>query len=84
MGDGNVLPPYEKFFASAANRTASWNGIEQEITGRVQTNIAYEVTAVVRIYGGNLASADVQITLWVPSPDMREQYIKIAMLVSLP
>ncbi|GLT93648.1 hypothetical protein SLE2022_114300 [Rubroshorea leprosula] len=78
MGDGNVLPPYGKFFASATNRAASWNGIEQEITGRMQTNIAYEVTAVVRIYGGNLASADVQITLWVQSPDMREQYIKIA------
>lgn len=31
MGDGKVLPLYGNFFASATNRTASWNGIEQEI-----------------------------------------------------
>ncbi|XVE95093.1 hypothetical protein REPUB_Repub02eG0066800 [Reevesia pubescens] len=48
MGDGKVLPLYGKLFASATNRTERWNGIEQDITGRVQPKLAYEVTAVVR------------------------------------
>lgn len=79
MGDGKVLPLYGKFFASATNRTESWNGIEQEITGRVQPKLAYEVTAVVRIYGGNVTNAGIQATLWVQSPDIHDQYIRIAM-----
>lgn len=80
MGDGKVLPLYGKFFASATNRTESWNGIEQEITGRVQPKLAYEVTAVVRIYGGNVTNAGIQATLWVQSPDIHDQYIRIAIL----
>ena len=79
MGDGIVLPLYGKFFASATNRMESWNGIEQEITGRVQPKLAYEVTAVVRIYGGNVTHAGIQATLWVQSADIHEQYIRIAM-----
>lgn len=79
LGDGKVLPPYGKFFVSATNRTASWNGIEQEITGKMQTDIAYAVTAVVRIYGGSITCADdVKATLWVQSQDMRDQYIIIS------
>ncbi|KAK8298050.1 hypothetical protein V6Z11_D05G227200 [Gossypium hirsutum] len=78
MEDGKILPLYGKFFASATNRTRSWNGIEQEITGRVRPKLAYEVTAIVRIYGGNVADANIQATLWVQSQDINEQYIKIA------
>ncbi|CAK7347358.1 unnamed protein product [Dovyalis caffra] len=78
MEDGKVFPQSRKFFASATNRTENWNGIEQEITGRVQRKVAYEVTAVVRIYGDNVTSAGVQITLWVQEPDSREQYIAIS------
>lgn len=71
-----------KFFASATERTQSWNGIQQEISGRVQRKLAYEVTAVVRIFGNNVSSSDVRATLWVQTPDSREQYIGIAKLVS--
>ncbi|XP_059634092.1 endo-1,4-beta-xylanase 1-like [Cornus florida] len=80
MGDGKILPISGKFFASATARTQSWNGIQQEITGRVQRKLAYEVTAVVRIFGNNITNADVRITLWVQAPDLREQYIGIANL----
>lgn len=82
MGDGKVLPQIGKFFASATNRTENWNGIEQEITGRLQRKVAYEVTAIVRIYGNNVTSAGVQVTLWVQEPDFREEYIAIAKLAS--
>ncbi|KAG5543712.1 hypothetical protein RHGRI_016467 [Rhododendron griersonianum] len=78
MGDGKIMPMSGKFFASATERTQSWNGIQQEISGRVQRKLAYEVTAVVRIFGNNVSSSDVRATLWVQTPDSREQYIGIA------
>ncbi|XP_027356132.1 endo-1,4-beta-xylanase 1-like [Abrus precatorius] len=78
MGDGKILPKSGKFFVSATERTQSWNGIQQEITGRVQRKLAYEVTAVVRIFGNNVTTSGVRATLWVQAPDLREQYIGIA------
>lgn len=83
MGDGKVLPKSGKFFAAATERTQSWNGIQQEITGRVQRKLAYEVTALVRIFGNNVNTSDLRVTLYVQKPDLREQYIGIAKLVSL-
>ena len=83
MGDGKILPKVGKFFASATERTQSWNGIQQDITGRVQRKLAYEVTALVRIFGNNVTSSNVRATLWVQNPDLREQYIGIAKLVSI-
>ncbi|KAK6277669.1 hypothetical protein POUND7_017992 [Theobroma cacao] len=56
----------------APHQSESWNGIEQEITGRVQPKLAYEVTAVVRIYGGNVTNAGIQAILWVQSPDIHD------------
>ncbi|KAF2324214.1 hypothetical protein GH714_010285 [Hevea brasiliensis] len=80
MADGKIVPQYGKVFASATERTQSWNGIQQDITGRVQRKLAYEAVAVVRIFGNNVTSAVVQATLWVQTPDLREQYIGIANL----
>lgn len=77
MGDGKILPKSGKYFACATERTQSWNGIQQEITGRVQRKLAYELSAVVRIFGNNVSNADVQATLWAQTPDNREQYIGI-------
>ncbi|PON76647.1 Glycoside hydrolase [Parasponia andersonii] len=78
MGDGKIVPQSGKDFASATERTQSWNGIQQEITGRVRRKLAYEVTAVVRIFGNNVTSSDLRATLWVQTPNQREQYIGIA------
>ncbi|KAL7262388.1 hypothetical protein ACSBR1_000713 [Camellia fascicularis] len=80
MGDGKIMPMSGKFFASATERTQSWNGIQQEITERVQRKLAYEITAIARIFGNNVTSADLRATLWVQTPDLREQYIGIANL----
>ncbi|XP_038975140.1 endo-1,4-beta-xylanase 1 [Phoenix dactylifera] len=77
MGDGKIRPLSGNFFASATERTQNWNGIQQEVTGRVQRKLAYEVTAVVRIFG-NASPADVRATLWVQAANGREQYIGIA------
>ncbi|MQM14991.1 hypothetical protein Taro_047925 [Colocasia esculenta] len=75
--NGNILPFSGKAFASATERTQFWNGIQQEITGRVQRKLAYEISAAVRIFG-HVSNANVQATLWVQSPNGREQYIGIA------
>ncbi|KAK9116640.1 hypothetical protein Sjap_015587 [Stephania japonica] len=82
IGDGKILPIQGKFFASATDRAQSYNGIQQELTGRVKPKLAYDVTALVRIFGNNVTSADLQATLWVQLPDQRQQYIAIAKLVS--
>ncbi|PNY02054.1 endo-1,4-beta-xylanase A-like protein [Trifolium pratense] len=81
MADGKIVPKSGTVFACAAERTQAWNGIQQEITGRVKRKLAYELTALVRIYGNNVTSADIRATLWVQTPDLREQYIGIAKLV---
>ncbi|XP_050363341.1 endo-1,4-beta-xylanase 1-like isoform X1 [Argentina anserina] len=78
MGDGKIVPQSGKVFAAATERTQNWNGIQQDITGRVQRKLAYEATAVVRIFGNNVTSSVVRATLWVQSPNGREQYIGIS------
>nr|GEV45714.1 glycoside hydrolase [Tanacetum cinerariifolium] len=78
MGDGKILPKSGKFFASTAERTQSWNGIQQDITGKVQRKLGYEITTYVRIFGNSFTSSNVRATLWVQTPNSREQYIGIA------
>uniref|UniRef100_A0A1J3JJZ3 Endo-1,4-beta-xylanase A n=1 Tax=Noccaea caerulescens TaxID=107243 RepID=A0A1J3JJZ3_NOCCA len=77
MANGKIVPESGKAFASATERTQNWNGIQQEITGKVQRKRVYEATAVVRIYGNNVTNATVQVTLWVQNPNQRDQYIGI-------
>lgn len=77
MSDGKVLPMTGKFFGSTADRTDYWNGIQQEITGRVQRKLAYDLIAIVRIFGNNISSANIKATLWIQGADGREQYIGI-------
>ena len=81
MADGKIVPLSGKYFATATERTQNWNGIQQEITGKVQRKLAYDVTAVVRIFGNNVTNSDVRVTLWVQTPNLREQYIGVAKLV---
>ncbi|XP_073146128.1 endo-1,4-beta-xylanase 1-like isoform X2 [Henckelia pumila] len=77
MADGKVLPMSGKFFASTADRTQNWNGIQQEITGRVQQKLAYDVLATVRILGNHITIANIRATLWVQAANLPEQYIGI-------
>lgn len=76
MGDGKVLPLNGKYFVAATNRTQNWNGIQQDITGGVQRKLLYEVTATVRIFG-NVSTSDVRATLYVQTPNGRDQYIGV-------
>jgi len=47
MGDGRITPLHRRFLASATGRSQNWSSIQQDIGGRVQRKILYEVTAVV-------------------------------------
>ncbi|KAK9748423.1 hypothetical protein RND81_02G056300 [Saponaria officinalis] len=78
MADGKIVPQSGKVFAAATGRTQTWNGLQQDITGRVKRKLAYEVTATVRIYGNSGNAANVQATLWIQTPDKREQYVVIS------
>ncbi|XP_028549280.1 endo-1,4-beta-xylanase 3-like [Dendrobium catenatum] len=76
IGDGKILPLHGRHFASTSSRSQSWNGIQQDITGRVIRKFTYEVIAVVRIFG-NANSAEVMASLWVKGVNGREQYTSI-------
>ncbi|KAK4781636.1 hypothetical protein SAY86_015738 [Trapa natans] len=78
MADGKIVPMSGKYFACATERSQTWSGIQQQITGRVQRKLAYEVSAVVRIFGNDVSKSDLRITLWTQTSDFREQYIGVA------
>ncbi|CAI9111225.1 OLC1v1011398C1 [Oldenlandia corymbosa var. corymbosa] len=82
MADGRIIPHSGKFFASATQRTQTWDGIQQDITGKFCQKLVYEVDAAVRLLGNNVNTtiAEIQATLyWInQSEDKRERYIEIA------
>ncbi|XP_078178234.1 endo-1,4-beta-xylanase 1-like [Carex rostrata] len=80
LGDGKVVPQIGKYFASTTNRTQNTNGIQQDVTGRVQRKFLYEATAVVRLFGSNVTPSDVRATLYVQTLNGKDQYIGIANL----
>ncbi|OEL38333.1 Anti-sigma-I factor RsgI6 [Dichanthelium oligosanthes] len=73
---GNVRPLNGSYFASATGRVHNWNGIQQEITGRVQRKVLYEISSAVRIFG-SASDTEVRATLWVQEHG-RERYVGLA------
>nr|XP_024401713.1 uncharacterized protein LOC112294935 isoform X5 [Physcomitrium patens]XP_024401714.1 uncharacterized protein LOC112294935 isoform X5 [Physcomitrium patens] len=69
-----VLPLEGKSFAVATQRIATWSGIEQTITDRIDLETIYEVAAAVRISGSCL-KATVKATLYLREADNSERYI---------
>ncbi|CAN8244868.1 unnamed protein product [Cochlearia groenlandica] len=85
LANGKILPQSGKAFASAKGRTQNWQGIQQEITGKIQTNRVYEVTAVVRLHGNNVGNGNVKATLWIYKPNNQgEEYIRIGNVEASP
>lgn len=73
---GNVRPLNGSCFASATGRVHNWNGIQQEITGRVQQKVLYDISSAVRIFG-SANDTEVCVTLWVQEYG-RERYVGLA------
>uniref|UniRef100_A0A1J3DLZ9 Endo-1,4-beta-xylanase A n=1 Tax=Noccaea caerulescens TaxID=107243 RepID=A0A1J3DLZ9_NOCCA len=75
LAGGKILPHSGTCFASAAERTHNWSGIEQDITERVQRKVIYEASSLVRL---SHSKHTVQATLYVQYLDQREEYIGIS------
>ena len=75
-----VLPFEGKSFAVATQRTDTWSGIEQIITGRINLGTTYSVLATVRIFGP-CSKATVRATLYLQEADNSERYITMGRLV---
>jgi len=80
LDDGKVLPTNGKYFVVATGRTDTWNGVQQDVTARLQRKLLYEATATVRLHsagGGAVAPCEVRATLGVQTADGRQQYLGI-------
>lgn len=81
LDNGKVRPATGKFFAVAGNRTEGWQGMEQDITGRIEESMHYNISGQVRIRG-NAAEANVMATLYMKGMDGKDQYHTLAKYVS--
>ena len=80
LDDGKVLPANGKYFVAATGRTDTWNGVQQDVTARLQRKLLYEATATVRLHsagGGAVAPCEVRATLGVQTADGRQQYLGV-------
>lgn len=81
LDDGKVLPANGKYFVAATGRTDTWNGVQQDVTARMQRKLLYEATATVRLHsaagGGAVAPCEVRATLGVQTVDGRQQYLSV-------
>ncbi|EER93683.1 uncharacterized protein LOC8056729 [Sorghum bicolor] len=79
LDDGKVLPANGKYFVAATGRTDTWNGVQQDVTARLQRKLLYEATATVRLHSSAAAVApcEVRATLGVQTADGRQQYLGI-------
>lgn len=71
---GSMKPCTGSSYAVVSQRTASWQGVEQDITGRLFPNKAYSVKAVVAVSDG---SHDVIATLRLESNGAATRYIAL-------
>ncbi|CAL4918340.1 unnamed protein product [Urochloa decumbens] len=80
LDDGKVLPANGKYFVAATGRTDTWNGVQQDVTSRMQRKLLYEGTATVRLHaaaGGGVSACQVRATLGVQTADGRQQYLGV-------
>lgn len=82
LDDGKVLPANGKYFVAATARTDTWNGVQQDVTARLQRKLLYEATATVRLHSASAAGAavapcEVRATLGVQTADGRQQYLGV-------
>ncbi|BAF12790.1 endo-1,4-beta-xylanase 1 [Oryza sativa Japonica Group] len=80
LDDGKVLAVSGKYFVAATGRTDTWNGVQQDVTSRLQRKLLYEVAATVRLSGAAATPSpcEVRATVAVQNTDGRQQYISVA------
>jgi hypothetical protein len=70
----NIQPLIGKHFVVATERWDTSNGIEQDITSRLQGNAVYTVITIVRIGGSNNKSEIMRVTLWCKGKNGTEEF----------
>jgi hypothetical protein len=75
-----VLPFEGIPFAVATQRTVTWSGIEQNITGRLDLGTQHSVLAPVRIFGP-CSKATVLATLYLQGAYKSQRYVTTGRLV---
>jgi hypothetical protein len=71
------MGPRGKPFALALERTKEWQGIEQDITGLVQSNETYLVIAMVRTAGKPHEGACVLATVRLEYGGSKTRYLSV-------
>ena len=64
-------------YAVVTTRTECWQGLEQDITGKVTVGTAHNVLAYVRVRGSLQGPAEVQATLKLEYPNSDINYLSI-------
>lgn len=73
--DASVVPDGQGGnYAVVTNRTKTWQGLEQDITGRVSAGATYTVSARVRVSSPVQESNDVKATLRLEFQDSPRDY----------
>lgn len=80
QGWKGILGPRGQPFAIVAERTAGWQGIQQDITALVQPNEPYLVTAVLRTQGGS--PSDILATVSLNYGDSNTRYLQVGRCMS--
>ena len=64
-------------YAVVTTRSECWQGLEQDITGKVTVGTAHNVLAYVRVRGSLQGPAEVQATLKLEYPNSDINYLSI-------
>jgi hypothetical protein len=75
-------PSGHQFYCVAHNRTQAWQGIAQDLTGRIKAGLEYTVEACVSIAGPSDYS-DVQATLKLENVEGQVNYSALARSISV-
>ncbi|KAK8968904.1 hypothetical protein KSP40_PGU022508 [Platanthera guangdongensis] len=67
----------ETYYSVVTNRTECWQGLEQDITGRVSIGMKYDVSAFVRVHGNLDGLYEAQATLRLENSDSSVSYLFI-------
>ncbi|KAJ3672826.1 hypothetical protein LUZ60_006200 [Juncus effusus] len=73
----NIRALTNNYFAVATERRDTWQGIQQDITSKMQRKALYSVKTAVRIVGSS-RNSEVRVTLWYKGKNGREEFKGIA------
>ncbi|XP_020701737.1 endo-1,4-beta-xylanase 1-like isoform X3 [Dendrobium catenatum] len=74
-GPNGVVAYSGESYIVITNRTECWQGLEQDITGKLSFDTKYDVSVFVRVHGNLQGSCGVQATLRLENSDSDSSYL---------